>query len=165
MNYYFSLLLSKNEALSQILAMGGRLNIGPHLRHGHKIWPWKYDIESLQLFHLKRDSVDLYEPALGEGARTRANRYVCTEEGTTAAPRGGPCTIASAGAGMIKFIAFTDNPPPTIESGTFQEVLREWGHTWMWEGLKLSGEGGDDTGAWLRLSGTTLLLRSQMAPT
>jgi hypothetical protein len=28
-------------------------------------------------------------------------------------------------------------------------LLREWGHTWMWEGLKLSGEGEDDTGAWL----------------
>ena len=50
---------------------------------------------------------------------------------------------------MIKIISFTDNPPPTVESGTFQEVLREWGHTWMWEGIKLSGEGGDDTGAWL----------------
>ena len=33
--------------------------------------------------------------------------------------------------------------------GTFQEVLHEWGHTWMWEGLKLSGEDGNDTGAWL----------------
>ena len=83
------------EALPQIRAMGGRLHIGPHLWHGHKIWPWKYDIESRQLFHLKGDSVDLYEPALGEGARTRANQYVCTEEGTTAAPRGGPCTIAN----------------------------------------------------------------------
>ena len=50
---------------------------------------------------------------------------------------------------MIKIIAFTGNPPPTVESGTFQEVLHEWGHTWMWEGLKLSGEGGNDTGAWL----------------
>ena len=25
----------------------------------------------------------------------------------------------------------------------------EWGHTWMWEGLKLSGDDDDDTGAWL----------------
>ena len=91
----------------------------------------------------------MYEPALGEGARTRANRYVCVEEGTTAAPKGGPCTIASAGEGMIKIIAFTDNPPPTVEPGTFQEVLGDWGHTWMWEGLKLSGKDGDDTGAWL----------------
>ena len=55
----------------------------------------------------------------------RANRYVCSEEGTTAAPRGGPCTIASASAGMMKITAFTDNPPPTVEPGTFQEVLRE----------------------------------------
>ncbi len=66
-----------------------------------------------------------------------------------AAPRGGPCTIASAGAEMIKIIAFTHNPPPTVESGRFQEVLCEWGHTWMWESLKLSGEDGNDTGTWL----------------
>ncbi len=102
------------------------------LWHGHKIWPWKYDIESLQLFHLKGDSADLYELSLGEGARTRNNWHFCTEEGTTVAPRGGPCTIASAGAGMIQIITFMDNPPPpTVESGTFQEGLREWGHTWM----------------------------------
>ena len=50
---------------------------------------------------------------------------------------------------MIKIIAFVDNPSPTVESGTFQKVLREWGHTWMWEGLKLSGEDDDDTGTWL----------------
>jgi hypothetical protein len=79
----------RKEALPQIRAMGGRLHIGPHLRHGHKIWPWKYDLESLQMFHLKGGSVNLYEPALGEGARTRANKFVCTEEGTTAAPRCG----------------------------------------------------------------------------
>jgi hypothetical protein len=112
-----------------------------HLREGHKIWQWKYDIETLQLFHLKEDSADLYEPALREGARTRANHYVCTEEGTTLAPRGAPCTIASAGGGIIKIISFTDNPPQTDKPTTFCEVLQEWGHTWMWEGLKLSGDG------------------------
>jgi hypothetical protein len=49
------------EAIPQIRAIGSRLHIGLHLRQGHKIWPWKYDIESLQLFHLKGDSADLYE--------------------------------------------------------------------------------------------------------
>ncbi len=47
---------------------------------------------------------------------------------------------------MIKIISFT---APSVESGTFREVLHEWGHTWIWAGLKLSGERGDDTGAWL----------------
>jgi hypothetical protein len=136
-------------ALPQIQALGGRLHIGQHLWQGHKIWPWKYDIESLQLFHLKGDNVDLYEPALGEGARTRANCYVCTEEGTRVALRGRPCSIGSAGEGMIKIISFTDNPPLIESFSTFDQVLQEWGHTWMWEGLKLSREGDDETGAWL----------------
>ncbi len=36
-----------------------------------------------------------------------------------------------------------------MEPSTIREVLHKWGYTWMWEGLKLSGEGEDDTGAWL----------------
>jgi hypothetical protein len=137
------------EAIPQIRALGGRLHIGLHLRQGHKIWLWKYDIETLQLFHIKGDTADLYEPALGEGARSRANHYVCTEEGTSVAPRGGPCTIASAGEGILKIISFTNNPPPAVEPSTFQEVLQEWGYTWMWEGLKLFREGEEDPGVWL----------------
>ncbi len=52
-------------ALPQIRALGGRLHIGQHLRQGHKIRPWKYNIKSLQLFYLKENGVDLYKPALG----------------------------------------------------------------------------------------------------
>jgi hypothetical protein len=49
----------------------------------------------------------------------------------------------------MKIISFTNNPPPAVEPSTFQEVLQEWGYTWMWEGLKLSREGEEDTGVWL----------------
>jgi hypothetical protein len=139
-----------NVALLQIRALGGRLHIGGHLRQGHKVWPWKYDIESLQLFHIKEDGVDLYEPALGEGARTRAKCYVCTEERTGVVPRGGPCTIGkAAGEGIFKIISFTDNPPPTEPPLTFRQVLSKWGHIWMWESLNLSGDGEDKDSAWL----------------
>jgi len=32
----------------------------------------------------------------------------------------------------------------------FRQVLSEWGHTWMWESLNLSGEGEDEAGILLR---------------
>ena len=31
-----------------------------------------------------------------------------------------------------------------------RQVLSEWGHTWMWESLNLSGDGEDEDSAWLR---------------
>jgi len=31
--------------------------------------------------------------------------------------------------------------PPSREPTMFQEVLEEWGNTWMWEGLRISGDG------------------------
>ena len=33
---------------------------------------------------------------------------------------------------------------------TSRQVLNEWGHTWMWESLNLSGDGEDKAGAWLK---------------
>ena len=137
-------------ALPQIRALGGRLHIGRLLTQGHKAWPWKYDIESLQLFHIRGSDVDLYEPALGEGARTRANRYECTEEGTRVTPTGGPCTVKEVGEGVVKIISFIEEPPQLEPPSTFKEVLEKWGHTWMWEGLRLSGDRDDDAGTWLK---------------
>jgi hypothetical protein len=92
------------------------------------------------------NTVALYEPALGEGARTRSNRYTCTEEVTNTTPRGGPCTVADTGVGIVKIISFIEPPPTPREPSTFWEVLEEWGHMWMWEGMHLSGNG---TGLWL----------------
>ena len=107
-------------------------------------------LEDNKLFHIKEDGVNLYKPALGEGARTRENSYVRTEEGTGVVPRGGPCTIGEAGEGIFKIILFTDNPPPTEPPSTCRQVLSEWGHTWMWESLNLAGDGENEAGAWLK---------------
>ena len=91
--------------------------------------------------------MDLYEPALGEGARTRANRYTRTAEGTDQEPRGGPCSVKATEDGIVKVLSFTDNPPVHIAPSTFREVLEDWGQTWMWAGLRLSGDG---TGTWIQ---------------
>ena len=55
------------EALLQIRALWGRLQLGTYQWIGHKIWQWIYDIETLTLFHCHKQGVDLWEPALGEG--------------------------------------------------------------------------------------------------
>ena len=46
---------------------------------------------------------------------------------------------------MRKMISTTVLPPPPRVPTMFQEVLEEWGNTWMWEGLRISGDG-----AWAR---------------
>jgi hypothetical protein len=131
------------EALPQIRALGGRLHLGPYKRAGHKIWEWVYDIETLTLFHCRKQGVDLWELALGDNGISirRVNRYVCTEENTTVAPRGCPSTTRGTGARMRKVISTTVLPPPPREHTRFQEVLEEWGNTWMWEGIRISGGG------------------------
>jgi hypothetical protein len=112
------------EALLQIRALGGRLQLGAYQRIGHKIWQWIYDIETLTLFHCHKQGVDLWKLALGEGTSIqRANRYVCTEDNTAVEPRGCPSTTAGTGAGMQKIISTTVLPALPREPTTFQEVL------------------------------------------
>jgi len=87
------------EALLQIRALGGRLQLGVYQRIRHKIWQWIYDIKTLPLFHCHKQGVDLWEPALGEGTSIqRANRYVCTDENTAVKPRGCPSTTTGTRA-------------------------------------------------------------------
>jgi hypothetical protein len=63
------------------------------------------------------------------------------EENTVVEPRGCPSTTTGTGARMQKNISTTELPPPPREPTTFQEVLEEWGNMWMWEGLRISGDG------------------------
>ena len=130
------------EAIPQIRALGGRLHLGRYIRQGHKIWVWRYDLEKSKLYHCKGELVDIYEPSQFEGTRTRANRYSRTRHDQAGGPQGGPCTVEEAGLGIYKIISYTDMPPQITRPETFMDVLREWGCTWMWEDMRLTGVDG-----------------------
>ncbi len=136
------------EAIPQIRVMGGRLHIGPRVQEGHKIWQWKYDIKSLQPLHLKKDSVHLCEPALGEGARTRANCYVCTGEETGIIPTGGPRT----GARTCKVVHIKSSRSLTTcqHQRNHQHFEKSYANGAIHgDGHKFLGESEDATGSWL----------------
>jgi hypothetical protein len=84
--------------------------------------------------------VDIYEPSQFEGTRRRANRYSRTCPDQAGGPQGGPCTVGETGLGIYKIISYTNMPPQITRPETFMDVLREWGCTWMWEGMRLTGD-------------------------
>ena len=120
----------------------GCLHLGEVIQQGHKIWAWRYDLDSATLFHCKGDLVDVYEPSEFPGARTRANRYSRTRHDQDVPPWGGPCTVEEAGLGIYKIISYTNMPPQVSHPETFVEVLEEWGCMWMWDDMRLSGDDG-----------------------
>ncbi len=72
----------------------------------------------------------------------RANRYSRTRHDQARGPQGGPCTVGEAGLGIYKIISYTNMPPQITQPETFMDVLREWGCTWMWEDMQLTGGDG-----------------------
>ena len=84
--------------------------------------------------------VNIYEPSQFEGTRTRANQYSRTRHDQAGGSQGGPCTVGEAGLGINKIILYTNMPPQITQPETFMDVLQEWGCTWMWEGMRLTGD-------------------------
>ncbi len=50
--------------------------------------------------------------------------------------------VEEAGLGIYKIISYTDMPPQITRPETFMDVLWEWGCTWMWEDMHLTGDDG-----------------------
>ncbi len=86
--------------------------------------------------------MDIYKPSQFEGTHMRANRYSRTHHDQARGPQGRPCTVKEAGLGIYKIISYTDMPPQITQPETFMDVLREWGCTWMWEDMRLTGGDG-----------------------
>ncbi len=112
------------------------------MRQGHKVWAWRYNLENSTLYHCKGNLVDIYKPSTFQGARTQANRYSHTRLDQRVPQWGGPCTVEEVGLGIYKIISFTNMPPQIMHPETFLDVLCEWGCTWMWEDMRLTGDDG-----------------------
>ena len=130
------------EALPRIRAPGGRLHLGKYICLGHKTWEWRYNLEGSKLYHCHGALVDIYEPSPFPGASTRANRYLRTRVDQATVPQGGFCMMEEAGLGLYKIMSCTKIPPLIPRPETFMDILRKWGYTWLWRGMRLTG---DDT--------------------
>jgi hypothetical protein len=60
----------------------------------------------------------------------------------TVLPQGDICTVEKVGLGVYKINSFTSMPPQLRQPESFLDVLMEWGCTWMWGDLRLTGDDG-----------------------
>ena len=135
--YQFNLWL---EALEQ-LAPGGRRprRMGKIAHEGHKIWNWRLNEETGYLLNQAGPHVEVYQISNPSGRRSRNEKYEYVETVEHSKAEGKICTVAIDESEQVAIQSITSPAQPTDLPETFLEVLKEWGHTWMWENLQITG--------------------------
>jgi hypothetical protein len=113
-------------------------SIGHFTCEGHKIWPWRMDVGVNRLYHLKENSMDVYslstDPTLGR----RPNIWTMTEADVERRETGDLCLVKES----VRFVNVLCHVQPSLPRrapAEFWDVIREWGETWMWDLLHISG--------------------------
>ena len=129
------------RSVLQQLAPGSRrpCRLGKFVCDGHKIWSWRYDESHEALLRQVGNDVEVYKRSETSGRRSRQETYVLSEFIQDATVQGRLCSVEHVTADCYR-VSSKSNPAPEISlPDCFVDVLKEWGHTWMWDNLQISG--------------------------
>ena len=128
-------------ALVAVVPAGGiNDSLGPFLREGHKQWDWTVHHSTGLLVYHGGDDKSLYRCAGTQQQEARGESWELVED-VLAAPisPGVPCSVRRLRRGGVRIISEVTTTVVPDSPEDIIDVLRSWGHTWMWECLKLFG--------------------------
>jgi hypothetical protein len=143
----------------QQLAPGGRrrTRLGEFVETGHKIWEWSYDgEEDVILRQGKRDGrVSLYSKDDELTEANRQQRY-SRERSVSSGVTCPPCSVRSYPDDSIQLRYIANQVADQALPTSFLEVFQEWGCTWLWKEMQMTGSTGKgvnmqsvDGGQWM----------------
>ena len=84
--------------------------LGPLKSFGHKIWPWRHDIEEGTLTHVKGDLMDVYKPSQLSRYRNVRNRWTRLLCDQPAEITGVTCSVREVSPAVMAIISTTSDP-------------------------------------------------------
>ncbi len=110
-------------------------------RPGHKIWQWRFDVETETLYHLKsREKMDVYAPSLIPGYAGRRNCWLRSYRDVPLVEQGDYCMTKEVALTVIAVIPHTPAAKQTRCHNNIWDVLQSWGCCWIWENLRMVGD-------------------------
>ena len=121
------------HAVAQVVLYGpAQVRLGIFKADGHKLWEWRVVENRGKLYRQNGDQVEVY-------GHDRRGRYKYIRISRSGRMRGDMATVEEGSMGEKKVRARAAPPILPIAPSDFLDVLRGWGHTWIWEDLKVSG--------------------------
>jgi hypothetical protein len=122
------------RATAQVVARGpaqtslGKLKIG-----GHKEWEWQVQESNGHLYHQHKNQVIVYR-------HIRRGRYVHHQISWSGQMKGEAATVEKVTPGVWKVCSVMTSTAWLERPHNFIDVLQGWGHTWLWNDLKVTRE-------------------------
>ncbi len=120
------------RAIAQVVARGpaqsslGRLKTG-----GHKGWEWHVQESKGHLYHQCKNRVIVYRHIWRGG-------YKRLKTSRSGKMRGEAATVEEVTPGVWKVCLVVTHPVHPEPLSNFIDVLKGWGHTWIWDDLKVT---------------------------
>jgi hypothetical protein len=124
------------------IAPQGRVQnwVGRFITKGHKIWEWRYNEDTMKVFHLKGMVMDLFDPSLVRNYTNQPNCWTRSRSDVPQVDQGKICSMKDVALTVKSIILHSPQPPIQASPTTFWEVIRDWGNTWMWDNLSITGD-------------------------
>jgi hypothetical protein len=84
--------------------------------------------------------MDVYSPSLVPRYSNRPNCFTRSRIDIPLESRGNICTIKQVALTVIGVVSSTDPAPEKEKPESFWDVVRNWGQTWLWDNLVISGD-------------------------
>lgn len=130
------------EAIKQVCPLNRLLDrLGTFTAPSHKIWEWRWNQATREIYHIKGDMMDTYREV---SLRTNvcSNRFSLATRDTPVHETEVACSVAHTRGGYLRPISFGElcSPPPALLN--IEEVLNQWGCTWLWDQIETTGSYG-----------------------
>ena len=123
------------QALRLVVPVEGLpVRLGRFLHKGYKVWEWRLCTQNQHLLRYVGSKMEVYT-----ATSTTRRRWKREEAGFDAELRGEPCTVRDGTHNTVAITSVAAPPDPVDLLESFFDVLREWGNTWMWNSLRLTG--------------------------
>ncbi len=121
------------RATAQVIARGpAQTSLGWMKTGGHKLWEWRVQESNGHLYHQGPHQVEVYK-------HIRRGQYVHHQMSWSGRMTGEAATVEQVSPRVWKVcsvVVSLARPEPVT---TFIDVLKGWGHTWLWDKLKVTG--------------------------
>jgi len=129
-------------ALEELAPRGRAENrLGAYIHTSRARHEWTYDPDTQEIYHRTGETMDVYRPAIHPRNAYHTNCWSKALQGIEGRDKGIPCCVRDIGPGLLSLKSSINHRIAIDDPRDLREVLTSWGFDWIWQELRITGDG------------------------